>query len=535
MMALSRWKIIAVVLAVAFSVLFALPNVLPASVRDSLPGGMPKQTLNLGLDLQGGSSILLEVDTAALRRERLTNMVEDVRNLLRREEVAFSDLGVANGAIVVRITDPAQLNTAQNLLRNNIGAPLTGVSGGRDVTVAAQADQRIRIAFVEEAVAAEAARAVEQSIEILRRRIDALGTREPYIARQGTNRVLIQVAGESDPERLKNVIGKTAKLTFQMVDETVSVQEALAGRIPPGSVLLQADPSDGGGAYLVRKRALVTGEMLVDAQQDFDQQTGQAVVSFRFNGQGARRFGDATAQNIGKRFAIVLDDKVISAPVIQSAILGGSGIITGNFTPETANDLAVLLRAGALPAPLKVEQQQTVGAELGADAVSAGMVSTAVGFVAILVFMLLAYGFIFGGVSVIALLVNGVMILALMSAFQATLTLPGIAGLILTLAVAVDANVLIYERMRDEVRSGRSVITAMDAGFSRAMTTIIDANVTTILAALIMFQFGSGPVRGFAWTLSIGVITSVFTAVLITQVLLALWFRAARPKSLPIV
>ena len=535
MMALSRWKIIAVIVAVIFSVLYALPNVLPASVRDSLPGFMPKQTLNLGLDLQGGSSILLEVDTGALRRERLTDMVEDVRSLLRREEVEFSDLGVVNGAISLRITDPAKLNTAQNLLRNNIGAPLTNTTGGRDVTVTTGADQRIGIAFVEEAVAAEAARAVEQSIEILRRRIDALGTREPYIARQGTNRVLIQVAGESDPERLKNVIGKTAKLTFQMVDETVPIQEAVAGRVPPGSVVLPADAADGGGAYLVRKRAVVTGEMLVDAQQDFDPQTGAAVVSFRFNGQGARRFGDATTQNIGKRFAIVLDDKVISAPVIQSAILGGSGVITGNFTPETANDLAVLLRAGALPAPLKIEQQQTVGAELGADAVNAGMISTAVGFVAILLFMLLAYGFIFGGISVVALVVNAIMIFALMSAFQATLTLPGIAGLILTLAVAVDANVLIYERMRDEIRAGRSVITAMDAGFSRAMTTIIDANVTTILAALIMFQFGSGPVRGFAWTLSIGVVTSVFTAVLITQVLLALWFRAARPKSLPIV
>ena len=319
-----------------------------------------------------------------------------------------------------------------------------------------------------------------------------------------------------------------------MVDDSVSPEEAAAGRIPPGSELLPSDDGFSGG-YLVKKRALVTGEMLTDAQQAFDPQTGQAVVSFRFDGAGARRFGDATAQNLGKRFAIVLDGKVISAPVIQSAITGGSGQISGSFTAESANDLAVLLRAGALPAPLKVEQQQTVGAELGADAVKSGLISTVVGFVAILIFMILAYGFLFGGISVIALAINGLLIVAIMSLTQATLTLPGIAGLILTLAVAVDANVLIYERMRDELRGGRSVISAMDAGFGRAMTTIIDANVTTILAALIMFQFGAGPVKGFAWTLSIGVITSVFTAVLITQVLLALWFRAARPKTLPIV
>jgi preprotein translocase subunit SecD len=317
-----------------------------------------------------------------------------------------------------------------------------------------------------------------------------------------------------------------------MVDDSVSPEEAAAGRIPPGSQLL---PNEEGGMILIKKRALVTGEMLTDAHQGFDGQSGEAVVNFRFNGQGSRRFGDATAQNLGKRFAIVLDNKVISAPVIQSAITGGSGQISGNFTVESANNLAILLRAGALPAPLNVEQQQTVGAELGADAVQAGKISTAVGFVAILVFMLLSYGWLFGGISVIALLVNGLLIIATLSLTQATLTLPGIAGLILTLAVAVDANVLIYERMRDEVRAGRQVLSAMDAGFSRAMTTIIDANVTTILAALIMFQFGSGPVRGFAWTLSIGVLTSVFTAVVVTQFLLSIWFRRVRPKTLPIV
>ena len=533
MMNLSRWKVVAAVLAVIFGLLFTLPNVLPQKTLDALPGFVPKQRLNLGLDLQGGSYLLLEVNTTALRAERLTNTVEDVRTLLRDQQIEFTELRQANGEVSVRITDPAQVAAASRALRGGVGAALAGAPGGRDVTVSQGEDQRIRIAFIQEALNAEAARAVEQSIEIIRRRIDELGTREPTILRQGANRIVVQAPGESDPERLKNVIGQTAKLTFQMVDESVPLNEAVAGRIPPGSELL---PSEDGStpALLVRKRSLVTGEMLTDAQQSFDQQTGQAVVTFRFNSMGARRFGAATSENIGKRFAIVLDNKIISAPVIQSAITGGSGQITGNFTPESANDLAVLLRAGALPAPLTVEEQKTVGAELGADAVRAGQLSTAVGFVAILVFMLLSYGGLFGGISVIALTINGLLIIATMSLTQATLTLPGIAGLILTLAVAVDANVLIYERMRDEVRAGRSVISAMDAGFSRAMTTIIDANVTTLLAALIMFQFGSGPVRGFAWTLSIGVLTSVFTAVLITQVLLALWFRAARPKTLPI-
>lgn len=532
MMNLSRWKVIAVVLSVVFGVLFALPNGLSPDAREKLPGFLPRQALNLGLDLQGGSYLLLEVDVVALKRERLVNLAEDVRANLREKNIAFSELRQIGEVVSVRINDPAQTNTALNALRSTIGSALAGVPGGRDVDIQARGGDRLEIALVPEAMNAEASKAVEQSIEIIRRRIDELGTREPTIIRQGATRIVVQAPGESDPERLKNVIGQTAKLTFQMVDETVSPAEAAAGRVPPGSELL---PSEEGAPLLVKRRALVTGEMLTDAQQVFDQQSGQPVVSFRFNGQGARRFGDATAQNIGRRFAIVLDGKVISAPVIQSAITGGSGQISGSFTPETANDLAVLLRAGALPAEIKVEQQQTVGAELGADAVRAGMVSTAVGFVAILIFMILAYGVLFGGISVIALLINGLLIIALMSAFQATLTLPGIAGLILTLAVAVDANVLIYERMRDELRGGRSVISAMDAGFSRAMTTIIDANVTTILAALIMFQFGAGPVKGFAWTLSIGVVTSVFTAVLITQVLLALWFRAARPKTLPIV
>ena len=533
MMELSRWKVLIVALATALGLLFTLPNLLPAGALAALPGFLPRQTLHLGLDLQGGSSLLLEVDTNALMTERLTNMLEDVRTNLTSEQIPFTDLGQVNGGIQVRITNPSQIPAAQNVLRRALGTPLPGAAGGQEITIATQPDQRLRIAFVPEAFKAEAAKAVEQSIEIVRRRIDQLGTKEPDITRQGTNRIFIQVPGESDPERLKNIIGQTAKLTFQMVDESASPADVQAGRIPPGDELLPS-ADEVAPAYVLRKRSLVDGTMLTNAQAAFDSQTGQPEVEFRLNGVGSRRFGEVTTQNLNKRFAIVLDKKVISAPVIQTPITGGSGRISGHFTPQSANDRAVLLRAGALPTRLVVQEQRTVGAELGADAVKAGTVSAVVGLAATVVFMIAIYGFLFGGVSIIGLVVNGLMIIGIMSFTQATLTLPGIAGLILTLAVAVDANVLIYERMRDELRAGRSLIASMDAGFARAMATIMDANITHLLSALILFQFGSGPVKGFAWTLSIGVLTTVFSAVLVSQVLLGWWFRAARPKILPI-
>ena len=532
MLRLARWKIILVALSLVFGVLFSLPNVLPQSTAANLPG-LLQQRLNLGLDLQGGSYLLLEVDTAALRRERLSNLLEDVRNTLRTERIAYTGLTLQGTTVSARITDPGQVERAREVL-NQLGGAGGAPGATRSLDVSVQ-DQTVRAEFQEAALVQAEGQAIEQSIEIIRRRVDELGTREPSITRQGRNRIVVQAPGESDPEQLKRVIGQTAKLTFQMLDETVSAAEVSAtGRAPPGSILLPQpdDPSE--PFVLVKRRALVSGENLVDAQVGFDQ-TGKPAIDFRFDGAGARRFGAATSQNIGKRFAIVLDEKVISAPVIQGAITGGSGQITGGFDQESASELAGLLRAGALPAPLTFEEQRTVGAELGQDAIDAGRVSTVIAFASVLVFMVLAYGFLFGGISVIALLINGLLIIAAMSLTQATLTLPGIAGLILTLAVAVDANVLIYERMRDEVRAGRSPALAMEGGFSRAMETILDANVTTLVAALIMFVLGSGPVKGFAWTLSIGVFTTVFTAVLVTQVLLGWWFRAAKPKSLPIV
>ena len=527
MIRLSRWKVILCAVALVFGVLFTLPNVLPAQTLAALPAWMPHQKLNLGLDLQGGSYLLLEVDTVALKAERLVNLTEDVRTTLREKQIEFAALGVNGDAVTLQIPDQTQVQTAYNELAK-LGNPLPS-GRGRDVTVQVQG-QTIRMSLSDQAMQAESIQAVKQSIEIIRRRVDQMGTREPTIVQQGTNRIVVEAPGESDPERLKAVIGQTAKLTFQMVDDSVTTEEAVAGRVPPGSILL---PEEGPEKQLtVKRRAVVSGEMLVSAGATYDQYNRPA-ISFRFNGQGARRFADASSQNVGKRFAIVLDNKIISAPTIQEAITTGSGQITGNFTLEQANDTALLLRSGALPAPLKVIDQRSVGAELGADAIRAGRISLTIGAAAIFVFIILAYG-LFGVFAACALVVNILLILALMSLTQATLTLPGIAGLILTLAVAVDANVLIYERMRDEARAGRSAMIAADHGYSLALPSIIDANLTTSISALIMFWLGSGPVRGFAWTLLIGVMTSVFTAVLVTQVLIGWWIRRARPKALPI-
>jgi preprotein translocase subunit SecD len=526
MLHIARWKLALVLLAVVFSVVFSLPNAVPSG---TLPGWLGGRKLNLGLDLQGGSYLLLEVDTRGLRRERVNNLVEDVRRTLREERITFTGLGATANGVSVRINDATKVDAAVRAL-GNLAVPLQQ-GGGQDLNVERLADQRVAVTLAEAGLRAQEQQAVEQSIEVIRRRLDESGTKEISPQRQGANRIVVQAPGESDPEQLKRLIGQTARLTFHMVDETGNPEEAAAGRVPPGSAVYEG--SAGASPELLRKRVEFSGENLVHAQLSFNEQN-QPVVSFRLDSKGSRRFGSITTNNVGKRFAIVLDDKVISAPVINEPITGGQAIISGNFTQQTANELAVLLRAGALPAPLTVEEQRTVGAELGQDAIEAGKVSTALAFVLVLAFMVLAYGFLFGVISVIALLVNGLMIIAAMSLIGAALSLPGIAGLILTLAVAVDANVLIYERMREEVRTGRTPMMAADAGFSRAMVTILDANITTLVAALIMFQFGSGPVRGFAWTLSIGVFTSVFTAVYITQILIAWWFRAARPKKLPI-
>ncbi len=527
MIHLSRWKVILLALSFAFGVLFAYPNVLTAEQRAALPGWLPKSGVNLGLDLQGGSYLLLEVDVPAMREKRLTNLGEDARTVLGEAGIE-ADIVQQGAGVTVSLVDPA--DTARALEAMRTLATGGGAGTVADRTVQRQGEGRIRYAYTQQAMDSMASDAVTQSIEVVRRRIDSLGTREPSITRQGADRIVVQAPGESDPAQLERIIGQTAQLTFQMVDVENSIEEALAGFPPPDSEVV---PDANGTPYLVKKRILVSGENLTRAEITTDQ-NNRTAIGFRFDGAGARRFGEATAANIGKPFAIILDGTVISAPVINSAITGGSGIIEGTFTIQEAAELVNLLNGGALPAPLKVEERRTVTAELGADAVAAGALSTAIGAVIIVAFMLLSYGFLFGGISVIGLVLNGLLIIAAMSMTGAALTLPGIAGLVLTFAVAVDANVLIYERMRDEARAGRSVIASLDAGFNKAMGTIIDANLTTLVAAAIMFVLGAGPVKGFAWTLSIGVFTSMLSAVLVAQVALAWWLKVAKPKKLPI-
>lgn len=527
MIHLSRWKIILLGLSLVFGLLFAFPNALTPAQRAALPGWIPSSGVNLGLDLQGGSYLLLEVDVPAMREKRLTNLAEDARTVLGEAGVTANRIAREGDGVTVVLADPSQMDPALAAMRA-LASP--GPTGAVDRTVQRQGSDRIRYAFTEQTIASMGADAVSQSIEVVRRRLDSTGTKEISITRQGAERIVVQAPGQSDPAELERLVGQTAQLTFQMVDVENSVQEAVAGAVPPGSELLTDDQ---GVPYLVKRRILVSGENLTKAEVTTDQ-NGQTAIGFRFDGSGARRFGEATAANIGKPFAIVLDGKVISAPTIRSAITGGTGVIEGSFTIAQASEMVNLLNGGALPAPLKVEERRTVTAELGQDAVAAGAISTAVGFAIIVVFMLLSYGLLFGGISVIGLVLNGLLIVASMSMIGASLTLPGIAGLVLTFAVAVDANVLIYERMRDEARAGRSVIASMDAGFNKAMGTIIDANLTTLAAALIMFIFGAGPVRGFAWTLTIGVFTSMLSAVLVSQVCLGLWLKIAKPKKLPI-
>jgi len=382
--------------------------------------------------------------------------------------------------------------------------------------------------------------AIQASIETIRRRVDAFGTTEPSIQREGRNRVLVQVPGISDVERLKTLIGETGKLEFKLVDPSANAEQIAQSKVvPPGDELLYGNPPSGAPKgtpqipYVLRNQVLVTGQNLVDAQPSFDQRTGEPVVTFRFDAAGATRFGKVTQENVGLPFAIILDNKVISAPVIREPILGGTGQISGHFTVQEANDLAVLLRSGALPAKLTVIEERTVGASLGADSIESGKKAALMGLALVMIFMLAGYG-LFGLFANVALLINIALIFAVLSLMGATLTLPGIAGIVLTIGIAVDANVLINERIREEIRAGKSPFAAVDAGYSRALITIIDSNVTTLIAVLVLFWLGSGPVRGFAVTLTVGVLASMFTAVTVTRLMVAYWLRWTRPQLIPI-
>ncbi len=541
MLHFSRSKIALILITLGLGVLFSFPNFVNEDSRNQLPSFMPSSGLNLGLDLQGGSHLLLEVDVEAVQRERLDNLSSDVRQAFRDKRIASSGMGVVDedGTLGVR----ARVRNTQDLVKakeaiESISAPVTvnlfNGATADELEIEQQDDGAFFVTYSAAAVAQRNSKAVEQSIEIVRRRIDELGTTEPTIQRQGTNRILVQVPGLDDPERLKNLLGQTAKLNFHLLDPNVNEFDVANGaRVPSASRLLSSD-TEPSINYVVRKRVMVSGDHLVDASVGFDPNSGAPEVDFRFDSIGGKQFGKVTKNNVGKPFAIVLDNKVISAPVIQSPIMGGSGRITGNFSVETANDLAILLRAGALPAPLNILEERTVGPGLGADSINAGSRASIIGFVLVIFFILISYR-LFGLFANVALIMNMTLIFGVLSALQATLTLPGIAGIVLTIGMAVDANVLIFERIREELNSGKNPINAIESGYSRALGTIMDANITTLIAAMILFFLGSGPVRGFAVTLGVGIVTSVFTAFTVTRLMVVLWLkRNARPTDIPL-
>jgi len=530
MLFFTRWKAAAILLMAFFVCLCAVPNFFPESTVKRWPEWAQRHIV-LGLDLQGGSHLLLQVDANAVRKERLQSLNDDVLRVLRQARIQFTGRAVVGNGVQVHITRDTDLDNALAKLRE-LSTPLSGIlgaSGQRSVDVTANGNL-ITLSPSEAALTERIRQAVDQSIQIIERRVNELGLVEPTIQREGIDRILVQVPGLQDPSRLKEMLGKTAKLDFRMVDQSMTAEQAAESHAPQDSEVLDGE---GNQKYLIEKRVLVSGADLVDAQPGFDQRTSEPIVSFRFNSSGARKFAEATQANVGKPFAIVLDNKVISAPVIREPILGGSGQISGSFTVQSANDLAILLRAGALPAPLTIIEERTVGPGLGADSIAKGKISSYVGAAMVIIFMLATYG-LFGLFANIAVAINVAMIFGVLSMLGATLTLPGIAGIVLTVGIAVDSNVLIYERIREEVRGGRTPINAIDAGFSRALATILDSNITTFIAAAVLFYIGTGPVRGFAVTLGIGIITTVFTAFTLTRLIVATWVRWRRPQRVPI-
>ncbi|MBS0224635.1 MAG: protein translocase subunit SecD [Proteobacteria bacterium] len=555
MLHLPRWQTIAIIIFTALAGIFALPNILPDSVDDLLPKWYAQNRINLGLDLRGGAHFLLEADLRGVLNERMTNVADSLRGELRKKQVAFKEVAAEpNGHVTVELRDEAQRATAIEAIRA-VDPSL----------VAAGTGPVIDISFSDQELTRKRKEVIDQSIEILRRRVDETGTLEPTIVREGSDRILLQVPGIKDTTELKSKINQTAKLTFHLVNENVAAASGggLPAVLPPTTFLvptregMQALKATNIKAYdeiqsanprltpeqicrryhppclPVFKRVVVGGEDLDDAKATFDQQQGgRPIISFTFNAAGGRSFCAATRQNIGKRLAIQLDNEIISAPVVQSAICGGSGIITGSFTPQQTQEQALLLRSGALPATLTIIEERTVGADLGADAIHAGTVAALVGTGLVMFFMFGTYGPLFGGFANLAMAVNLLLVLAGMSVLGASLTLPGIAGLVLTVGMSVDSNVLIYERVREERANGRSALGALTAGYERALTAVIDSNFTALIAGVLLFGFGSGPIRGFATSLSLGLLTHLFTATIFTRMLLATWMRWRRPTEL---
>lgn len=533
MLQFNRWQVGSVIFLILLGAYFVIPNFF---AEDETPPGFTESRVTLGLDLQGGSYLLLEVDTEQVLENRIISTQADVRRLLRTApdgRITFGNFTIdrENYTLSIPISNPADMDRAMKAL-GSLSQPLGGIGGlggfGRDVSVTRGDGQRITVALTEQAKTFYADKAVTDSIEVVRRRIDSLGTTEPQIQRQGVNRLVVQVPGNSDSQAIQSVINAKGQLSFHMVDTTADPTAPTPPRrlkypmteFPDQQLVIFETPD-------------VTGDMVVDASASPDSDGGGFQVNFKFDNRGARRFADVTRNNVGRQFAIVLDEEIISAPRIISPISGGSGRITGNFSPDEATQLAVLIRSGQLPAPLTTIEQRTVGADLGADSVRAGTIALVIGFVAVVVFIVATYGR-FGIYADLALFANVLLIGGALSLLGATLTLPGIAGIVLTIGMAVDANVLIFERIREEIEAGKSPIAAVEAGFRHAWSAIFDANLTTLIAALIMFQLGSGPVRGFAVTLGIGVITSVFTAFIITRILAGGYVLSKRPKTLSI-
>ena len=525
-----RWKVWAVSITVILGILLAIPSFIPERYTQGWPS-FATQRISLGLDLAGGSHMLLEAEVEGLARQRVEDMESTIRRQMRGNQVDISDVSTAGGNVSFTVRDPAKVNQAANIARQQT----TPVGlGGSDWNVAVEGN-RIVMSQTEAGLAEAIDRAMNVATEVVRRRVDELGTREPTIIRQGARRIVVQVPGLQDPQELRALLGRTARLEFKMVDETVTSDMLAQGRAPVGSQILPLAPEGGepAGRIAVQRRAIVTGERISDASQDYDDQTRAPVVVIRFDGAGSLSFGRATQENVGKPFAIILDNVALSAPVIREPILGGVAQITGNFTVESANQLAIALRSGSLPVELTVVEERTVGPDLGRDSIRKGVIAGIVGTSLVLIFMFLTYGR-FGIYADIALILNVLLILAVMSAIlPASLTLPGIAGFVLTIGAAVDANVIINERIREEQRRGRNVLQSIEHGYNEARTAIFDANITNVIAGVLLFYFGSGPVRGFAVVLIIGIITSVFTAVTVTRMSVSIWLRR-RPTELVI-
>jgi len=523
-----KWKIFLVLTISFLSIYFCVPNLISPARLEKLTF-LPQTRVNLGLDLRGGSYLLLEVNFNTYLKDQLENLRNDIREVLRENKVDGKRIGYTGGLkivddkISIELTDVTVMSGVEKIIQH-----ITN-----DITID-NVNNVLQVSYRDIALKDMKRKLIEQSVEIVRRRVDETGTREPDIQRQGDNRILLQVPGLDNPENLKRLLGKTAKLTFHLLDETMPYPDLTTKPVPPGTERLESvDRSSGGQPvkYDIKKTVIISGDMLANATTGFSSRDNEPVVNIRFNNVGAKKFADVTKNNVGKPFAIVLDNKVLTAPVINEAILGGSAQISGRFTSQDANDLALLLRAGALPAPLDIVEERSVGPSLGSDSVQAGRKAVTLAFVFVVIFMLSHYG-IFGLFADLSLFMNIITIFAVMSLFGATLTLPGIAGIVLTIGMAVDANVLIFERIREEIRLGRSAFSSVDAGFKLAFGTIFDSNFTALTAAFVLYLFGAGPIKGFAVTLALGILASMFNAVLLSRLMISTWMKRVRPKTL---